>query len=119
VPEALAIVREAGRAIGAVLSVVINTVNPSLVVLGGSVADMGPPVLAAVREEVYRRARVVATQDLEVVFSRNCVPAALAGASQLAIEQLLSPEPREAGLVSRVDQEASAAAAQPRPRSTG
>jgi glucokinase len=100
VPEALVVVREAGHAIGAVLSVVINTVNPSTVVLGGSVADIGPPVLAAVREEVYRRARAVATQDLEVVFSRTWVRAALAGASRMAIEHLLFPESRDADLAS-------------------
>jgi glucokinase len=95
VPEALVIARDAGHAIGAVLSMVINTVNPATVVLGGSVAAIGPHVLAAVREEIYRRARAVATQDLVVVFSRTWMAAALAGASRMAIERLLSPEPRD------------------------
>jgi glucokinase len=97
VPEALMLAREAGRAIGCVLSTIVNAVNPSVVVLGGGVAG-NPPVLAAVREEIYRRSRTAATQDLRVEFSPRWELTAVRGATQMAIEQLLAPHPLEVDL---------------------
>src|SRR4051794_7982041 len=97
VPEALVLAREAGRAIGHVLSTIVNAVNPSVVVLGGVVAG-NPPVLAAVREEIYRRSRTAATQDLRVEFSPRWRSTAVRGATQMAIEQLLAPHPLEVDL---------------------
>jgi predicted NBD/HSP70 family sugar kinase len=92
VPEALMLAREAGRAIGYVLSTIVNAVNPSVVVLGGVVAA-NPPVLAAVREEIYRRSRDAATQDLRVEYSPRWRTAAAHGATRMAIERVLAAHP--------------------------
>ena len=89
--EATLLVRDAGRAVGAVLSALITAANPEVVVLGGSVADIGGPVQAAVREEIYRRSRVAATADLRVTFSSEWKSAAMIGASRLAVDRLLGP----------------------------
>ncbi len=92
VPQACALAREAGHAIGTVVSAMVNIVNPAAVVLGGPIGDSSP-VLAAVREEVYRRSRVAATQDLRIQFSSHWTSAVVAGASRIAIEHLFSPDP--------------------------
>jgi glucokinase len=98
VPEAILLAREAGRAIGTVVSAMVNTVNPSTVVLGGVVADSGGPVLAAVREEIYRNSRTVASQDLRVLVTPTWRSSAVVGAARLATEQLLAPGPLDAYL---------------------
>ena len=98
VPDAIFLAREAGRALGTVLSAVINTVNPSTLILGGAVADSGGPVLAAVREEIYRRSRAVATQDLRVLGTPTWPSSGVVGAARLAIDRLLAPDPLDAYL---------------------
>ena len=46
------------------LASVVNFFNPSLVVIGGGVAQSGDQLLAAIRETVYRRSLPLATRDL-------------------------------------------------------
>ena len=63
-PEAVALVRHAGRRIGEVLAVAVNLLNPQVVVFGGDLAEAFEPLLAGVREQVYRRAVVPVTREL-------------------------------------------------------
>ena len=65
-PEAVALVRYAGRRIGEVLAVAVNLLNPQVVVFGGDLAEAFEPLLASVREQVYRRAIVPVTRDLAI-----------------------------------------------------
>ena len=46
------------------LASVVNLFNPSLVVVGGGVAQSGDQLLAAIRETVYRRSLPLATREL-------------------------------------------------------
>ena len=63
-PIALAMLRSAGRRIGLMLASVVNFFNPSLIVIGGGVAQSGDQLLAAIRETVYRRSLPLATREL-------------------------------------------------------
>ena len=54
-PAAITATRQAGREVGEVLATVVNMLNPSVIVIGGSVASAGEHLLAGVREVVYRR----------------------------------------------------------------
>lgn len=65
----LAVVREAGTWVGLALANVINLINPSLVVIGGSIAGFGEAFLTAVKEEVRNRALWDAMHDIEIVLS--------------------------------------------------
>ncbi|MBI5159953.1 MAG: ROK family protein [Micrococcales bacterium] len=91
-PEAIAAVREAGRSIGAVLASVVSLLNPSVVVLGGQLAEAGDVLLAGIREIVYRRATPLATEHLEIVSSRTGQTAGVLGAVRLALDEALSAE---------------------------
>ncbi|MDO9354906.1 MAG: ROK family protein, partial [Solirubrobacteraceae bacterium] len=62
--------RQAGRDVGEVLATVVNLLNPSIIVLGGSIARAGEHLLAGVREVVYRRSIPLATQHLAIVQSQ-------------------------------------------------
>lgn len=84
-------IRQAGRDIGDVLGFAISLINPSVIVLGGSVATAGEQLLAGVREAVYARSAPIATQHLTIAQSKAGADAALIGACMLAIGHALSP----------------------------
>ncbi|MFC3688763.1 ROK family transcriptional regulator [Aquipuribacter hungaricus] len=84
--------REAGRAIGEVLAHVVSMLNPSVVVVGGSLASTGEHLLAGVREVVYRRSLPLATQHLRIVASGTGEHAGVVGAAVMVIERVLSPD---------------------------
>ena len=46
------------------LACVVNFFNPSLIVIGGGVAQSGDQLLASIRETVYRRSLPLATREL-------------------------------------------------------
>ncbi|MGK9147525.1 ROK family transcriptional regulator [Plantibacter flavus] len=84
--------RQAGREIGEVLSVVVNLLNPSLVVLGGTVARAGEHLLAGVREVVYRRSMPLATGHLGIVTSTAGEEAGVLGAAIMVLRDALSAD---------------------------
>src|SRR5690625_691207 len=83
-------VREAGRGIGSVLDGSVNLLNPSVMVIGGNVADVGEHLLAGVREVVYSRSLPLATQHLRIVGSQTEGRAGVIGASQMVVQHVLS-----------------------------
>ena len=85
-------VREAGRTVGGVLAACVSMLNPSVIVIGGNLAEAGEHLLAGIREVVYRRSLPLATQHLRIVASRTKGRAGVLGASTMAIEHVLSPE---------------------------
>jgi len=94
--EAIQAVRQAGRDIGEVLTACVSLVNPSVIAIGGSMAQAGEHLIAGVREVVYTRSMPLATEHLQIVQSAAGGEAAVLGASMLAIEHALSPENIEA-----------------------
>jgi predicted NBD/HSP70 family sugar kinase len=90
--EAIQAVRQAGRDIGEVLTTCVSLINPSTIVIGGSLSAAGEFLIAGVREAIYTRATPFATQHLEITRSRMGADAAIAGAGVLAIEHALSNE---------------------------
>jgi predicted NBD/HSP70 family sugar kinase len=89
-------VREAGRTIGGVLAACVSMLNPSVIVIGGNLADAGENLLAGIREVVYRRSLPLATQHLRIVASRTRGRAGILGASAMAADHVLSPAAIEA-----------------------
>ncbi|WP_237728049.1 ROK family protein [Cellulomonas sp. APG4] len=83
-------VREAGRTIGGVLAACVSMLNPSMIVIGGNLAEAGEHLLAGIREVVYRRSLPLATQHLRIVQSRTRGRAGVLGASSMAAEHVLS-----------------------------
>lgn len=84
-------VRDAGRAIGEMLNACVSLVNPSLIVIGGLLAQSGESLLAGIREEIYAKSSPLATQDLTIAQSRAGSRAGVIGAGMLAIEHVLAP----------------------------
>lgn len=82
--------RDAGVRIGRVLGVVVNFFNPKEIVLAGSMSA-APPLVAAIRSELYRMCLPLAADALEVRASRAAQDAAIRGASILALDEFLAP----------------------------
>lgn len=89
-PIAVALLNDAGHRVGLMLASVVNFFNPSLIVIGGGVAQSGDQLLAAIRETVYRRSLPLATRDLLVKRSSLGALAGVIGASTMVVEQLFS-----------------------------
>jgi predicted NBD/HSP70 family sugar kinase len=94
-------VREAGRILGAALAAVVSVVAPSLIVVGGEMADASEPLLAGLRESVYQRASARATRELRILTSRLGPRAGVVGATTLALEHVLEPANVDAMLARR------------------
>lgn len=88
---AIEALRQAGRDVGEVLATVVNLLNPSIIILGGSIARAGEHLLAGVREVVYRRSIPLATQHLAIVQSPTGERAAVLGAAIMVAREVLSP----------------------------
>ena len=91
-PVSVALLQSAGRRVGLMIASVVNLFNPSLVVVGGGVAQSGDQLLAAIRETVYRRSLPLATRELIIQRSSLGALAGVIGASSMVVEQLFSRE---------------------------
>jgi predicted NBD/HSP70 family sugar kinase len=83
---------ESARAVGSVLSSLVNFHNPAQVLLGGPVAHSGDAYLAAVREEIFRQSHPLATRRLSIDESALEESGGMRGAAFMVIDELLSRE---------------------------
>jgi glucokinase len=88
---AVTAIRQAGRDLGEVLATCVNLLNPSVLVIGGSIARAGEHLIAGVREVVYRQSTPLATQHLSIVPSRAGETGGVLGAANMVAQYLLDP----------------------------
>jgi len=94
---ALRLVRQAGRDIGEVLAGAVNFFNPSIIVIGGSLALAGDHLIAGVREVIYQRSLPLATSHLRIAAARTGESSGAIGAGVMVIEHALDPARLDAG----------------------
>nr|WP_229072195.1 ROK family protein [Actinoplanes sp. DH11] len=78
------LIRDGGRRVGSVLATLVSFANPSMIVIGGGLAQLGHVLLAEIRSVVYRRSLPLATGNLPVVLSELGNRAGVTGAAVLA-----------------------------------
>lgn len=91
-PVSLELLANSGRLIGTTLATLVNAMNPSLVVVGGGVAQAGEILLAAMREALYGHSRSVATEDLQIVLAEMGKTGSLVGGALAVVDQLLAQD---------------------------
>ncbi|WP_084633304.1 ROK family protein [Pleomorphomonas oryzae] len=101
VPEAIMLLRKAGRVIGEVTADVVSILNPGLIVVGGTLARGGDFLLSGIRELVYQRCLPLATRELNIVLAPPQADIALLGTGQLVVDNVFSP-PGAADLLNRI-----------------
>ncbi|MBG0816128.1 ROK family protein [Planomonospora sp. ID82291] len=89
--QAVQLIRQAGREIGDVLASIVNFFNPSVIVIGGDLAEAGEQVLAGLREVIYSRSLPLATQHLTITASELGDRAGVIGAAVMVVDHVLSP----------------------------
>ncbi|MGQ5262227.1 ROK family transcriptional regulator [Micromonospora sp. ZYX-F-536] len=87
--HATALARQAGRAIGEILAVVVNFFNPQVVAIGGRLADC-EPLLASMRATLYERCLPLATQTLLIERVTSGQDVGITGAAHLVIDQVVA-----------------------------
>ncbi len=85
-PASMALIRDGGRRLGTVLAGLVSFANPSMIVIGGRLAQLGHRLLAEVRAAVYGRSLPLATGNLPIVLSELGGQAGVIGAGKLASE---------------------------------
>ena len=83
---AMSMVRDAGKALGAVMSGIVSFFNPAVIVMGGSLGALEISLLAGMREATYAQAGMFATRHLRIVPSSLGPEAGLHGATLLALD---------------------------------
>lgn len=101
-PDAVQAVRAAGRRIGGMLAGVINLLNPDVIVVNGDLVAAGQPLLAGLRETIYRRSTALTTNDLQVKASDLGDRAGVIGGAVLVIERVVAPAVVDELIQSRV-----------------
>ncbi|MEP0323987.1 ROK family protein, partial [Bauldia litoralis] len=91
-PEAVTLVRQSGRIIGEAISDTVSILNPSVIVVGGTLARTRDHLLSGIKELVYQRCLPLATRKLQIALARPDVHDGLYGAALLTIESRLAPE---------------------------
>ena len=91
-PFSIELLARVGALVGATIATLVNAYNPSLVVVGGGVAQAGEILLAAVRESVYRKSRSMATRDLQIVRSEMGKTGGLIGAALAVADEVFAEE---------------------------
>ncbi len=90
-PDALRLVRDAGRRIGEVVAGAVNLLNPTLIIVGGDLAHAYDPLVAGMRELIYQRSTAMATRTLGIEPSVLNEQAGVAACAVMVLEDVLSP----------------------------
>ncbi|MEM7675710.1 MAG: ROK family transcriptional regulator [Myxococcota bacterium] len=91
-PLAMEIIRFAGERLGAGLANLLNVLDPSIVVLGGQITQVGEPLLKTVRQTVLRRTLVTSLGEERVVRSQIDEQSVALGAATLILRAALETQ---------------------------
>jgi glucokinase-like ROK family protein len=91
-PASVELLQNSGRAIGRVVASLVNFFNPSVIVIGGGVANAGDYFLAVIRGITYQRSLPLATRELQIQRSSLGGTAGITGAAAMVLDQLFSRE---------------------------
>jgi predicted NBD/HSP70 family sugar kinase len=90
VPEAVQVVRRAGRDIGDVIAGAVNLLNPDVIALWGYLTEADEQLFAGIRETIYQRSLPASTRRLQLVRARLGDDAGTTGAAMMVIEDIFS-----------------------------
>jgi predicted NBD/HSP70 family sugar kinase len=88
--DAAHLAQSAGRRIGEVMAAVVCLLNPEVVLIGGALASA--PLLAGIRETLYRLALPRATRHMALQLGTLGDDAAVVGLTRLVVDHEFSPE---------------------------
>jgi glucokinase-like ROK family protein len=91
-PVSVDLLTRSARLVGEAVARMVNFFNPSLILIGGGVAQAGDLYLAEIRQSVFSRSLPLATRSLQILRSPLGDMAGLRGAAFMVVDELLSRE---------------------------
>ena len=89
-PVSVFLLGRSATLLGEALARMVNFFNPSVILIGGGVAEAGDRYLATVRQAVFSRSLPLATRSLQLVRSPMSQQAGLKGAAFMVVDELLA-----------------------------
>jgi len=86
-PSARCVIDRALAYLSASLVSVLHIFDPEILIIGGSIAEAGPQLLAPIRDEVTRRTRILLGREIPIVFQSLVGLGGVAGAAGLVFQQ--------------------------------
>lgn len=86
----IGLIQESGKLIGEMLAGVVNFFNPSLILIGGGVSNIGYQLLSSIRQAVLARSLPLSTRDLRIEYNSLRGEAGIYGAIYLALEHIFT-----------------------------
>lgn len=91
-PVARELMTTSAQYVGETLARIVNFFNPALILIGGTVPDVGDIYLAQVRQVVLGRSLPLATRELRLERSPQAAESGLKGGAFLVVDELFSRE---------------------------
>ncbi|WP_328471456.1 ROK family protein [Actinoplanes sp. NBC_00393] len=88
--DAVRLARRAGRILGHAIADAVSLLNPSVVVIGGQLAQIEEQLFAGIREMVYRRSLPLATRRLTIVATTLGPRSGLVGMALLLVDSIFA-----------------------------
>ena len=88
-PLAIKLVRDAGRTLGSALAYTVSLVNPSAVVVGGTLSRTGEHLLGGIREQIAAHSLPLATRDLTIETSPMKGDSGVQGLAHMVADRVL------------------------------
>lgn len=89
-PLAIKLVRDAGRTLGSALAYTVSLVNPSAVVVGGTLSRTGEHLLGGIREQIAAHSLPLATRDLTIETSPLKGDSGVQGLAHMVADRVLA-----------------------------
>ncbi|ATL66308.1 ROK family transcriptional regulator [Nocardia terpenica] len=90
-PDALRLVREAGRRIGEALAAAVNLLNPAVIIVRGDLSHAAEPLIAGMRELIYQQSSALATRSLRIESGTEDAPTGIQACATMILDQVLAP----------------------------
>ncbi|MGW4533176.1 ROK family protein [Nocardia sp. NPDC004340] len=90
-PDALRLVREAGRSIGEVVAAAVNLLNPAVIVVRGDLSQVFDPMAAGLREQIYRYSSALNTRALRIEPGDLDAPSGVQACAAMILHEVLAP----------------------------
>ncbi|WP_433724945.1 ROK family protein [Nocardia sp. CA-129566] len=91
-PDAVRLVREAGRRIGEVLAAAVNLLNPAVVVVRGDLSHAFEPMVAGLRERIYQYSSALSTSNLRIEPGADDAPTGIQACAAMILDRILATD---------------------------
>ncbi|MFD6354261.1 ROK family transcriptional regulator [Nocardia tengchongensis] len=90
-PDALRLVRAAGRSIGEVMAAAVNLLNPAVIVICGDLSQAADPLIAGLRERIYQYSSALNTRTLRIEAATHAASAGVDACAAMILDHILAP----------------------------